>query len=331
MPILVHGVPARTPSTWRDGCRSAREGYEKMKQRGLYQLYGFTLESELDLPEVLAAPTPAPPHARVRIGNVPPDGLPSGRRVGPFVWAAPGVLWLQVPEVARFLVTHGEEIVVDPHEGVDEDSLRVFLLGSALGSLLLQRGMVVLHGNAIGVGDECLVCVGPSGSGKSTLAAEFMRRGFPILADDVVPLDDECRVLPGFPRLKLWQDAATRLNLDTKGLRTIRPNLEKFNYPLSESHFGSEPIPLRWLYVLTSRPHGVLKADTVRGMDRLRPLRNNTYRFGFLDGMELRADHLKSCGRLANRAHVSVLTRPEHAAEPEEVVDFLLSDLDTHR
>jgi hypothetical protein len=129
----------------------------------------------------------------------------------------------------------------------------------------------------------------------------------------------------------LWQDAATRLNLDTKGLRTIRPNLEKFNYPLSESHFGSEPIPLRWLYVLTSRPHGVLKADTVRGMDRLRPLRNNTYRFGFLDGMELRADHLKSCGRLANRAHVSVLTRPEHAAEPEEVVDFLLSDLDTHR
>jgi len=298
-----------------------------MKPGGLYQLYGFTLESELDLPEVLPAPEPSVPSARVRVGDVPPDGLPNGRRVGPFVWAAPGVLWLQVPEVARFLVRDGEEIVVDPCEGVDADSVRVFLLGSALGSLLLQRGMVVLHGNAIGVGDGCLVCVGPSGSGKSTLAAEFMRRGFPILADDVVPFDDQCQVLPGFPRLKLWQDAATRLNLDTEGLRTIRPNMAKFNYPLSESHFGSEPIPLRWIYVLNSRPQGVLKVDVVRGMDRLRPLRNNTYRFGFLDGMELRADHLKSCGRLASRAHVSVLTRPERAAGPEEVVDFLLSDL----
>lgn len=302
-----------------------------MTGSNLYQLYGLTLESELDLPEVLAAPQRAAPSARVRIGSVPADGLSIGRRVGPFVWAAPGMLWLEVPEVARFLVTAGEEIVVDPSEGVDEDSVRVFLLGSALGSLLLQRGMVVLHGNAIGVGDGCLVCVGPSGSGKSTLAAEFMRRGYPILADDVVPFDDQCRALPGFPRLKLWQDAATRLSIDTDGLRRIRPNMAKFNYPLTGSDFGSEPIPLRWIYGLASRPQGALKVEAVRGMDRLRPLRNNTYRFGFLKGMELRADHLKSCGRLASRAHVSVLTRPDGTVGPEEVVNFLLSDLEAHR
>jgi len=46
--------------------------------------------------------------------------------------------------------------------------------------------------------------------------------------------------------------------------------------------------------------------------------------------MALRPEHLKSCGRLAGRARVSVLTRPERGVEPEEVADCLLSDLEAH-
>ena len=34
----------------------------------------------------------------------------------------------------------------------------------------------------------------------------------------------------------LWQDAADQLRIDTAGLRRIRPDLEKFNYPLPVGH-----------------------------------------------------------------------------------------------
>src|SRR5438552_13827711 len=110
-----------------------------MTGTSLYHLSSLNLESELDLPEARPAAHAAAPHVTVRLGRVDPDGLSNGRRLGPFVWAAPGALWLRVPEVACFLITDGNKITIDPHPGVDEDSVRVFLLGSALGALLSQR------------------------------------------------------------------------------------------------------------------------------------------------------------------------------------------------
>lgn len=298
-----------------------------MRKSALYELCGLTLESELELTEALPAPkTAGPADAAIRYGTVSPDGLANGRRLGPFCWAAPSALWLRVPEVASFLVTDGKEIVVDPHPGIDEDSVRVFLLGSALGALLSQRGLLVLHGNAIQVGDSCVICVGPSGSGKSTLAAEFMKRGFSILADDVTPVDENCCAVPGMPRIKLTQDAANRLSISTDGLRMIRPNIPKFNLPLDGDQFGLHPVPVRWIYVLSPRKSG-LEIVAFHGMDRLRPLRNNTYRFGYLKGMALQHQHLQSCGRLGGRVHVSLLTRHQHGGTIEEIADVMLADM----
>jgi hypothetical protein len=294
----------------------------------MYTCYGLTIASDLALPELIEAEPHADPRnaeVRIRIGEVPAEGLPEGRQLGPFLWVTPERLWLRVPEVARYLVSGGDTIVIAPEGDIDEDSLRVFLLGSAFGALLLQRGLLVLHGNAVRIGAACMVCVGPSGSGKSTLAAALMQRGHEILADDVVPVDDECRVLPGFPRLKLWEDAAGRLDIETAGLRRIRPHLEKYNLPIHDRYAGN-PLPVRWVYILGSHPLPDTLFESIDGMDRFRPLRNNTYRVRFLEGMALNAEHLRLCGRLAGRAHVTRVTRPEHGFDLDDLMDRILAD-----
>ena len=293
-----------------------------------FTCYGLTIDSELALPELLptdALLEPADADVCISIGDVPAGGLPDGTQLGPFLWVTPDRLWLRVPEVARYLVSGGDSIVIAPEGDVDEDSLRVFLLGSALGALLFQRGHLVLHGNAIRIGDACMVCVGPSGSGKSTLAAGLMQRGHEILADDVVPVDAECRVLPGFPRLKLWEDAAGRLDIDTAGLRRIRPDLEKFNYPVHDRYAG-RPLPVRWVYILDSHHLSETRFETIAGMDRFRPLRNNTYRVRFLEGMALKAEHLRLCGRLAGRVQLTRVIRPRHSFDLDALVDRILDD-----
>jgi len=294
-----------------------------------YTSYGLTIQSPIPLPELVPLidrPESAGADVVIRIGQVNKDGLDEGKQLGPFLWVNHNTLWLRVPDVARFLVRDGHEIVIDPEPGIDKDSIRVFLLGSAFGALLFQRGYLVMHGNAIRIGDQCLICVGHSGAGKSTLAAGFMQRGYEILADDVVPVNEDCHALPGFPRIKLWQDAADKLRIDTRELRRIRPEMEKYNRPVL-NQFANKPLPVRWIYILGSHHAAEIKLEAIRGLHRFQPLRNNTYRVRFLDGMSLKAEHLKLCGKLAGKIHLSRVTRPEQGFELDALMDRILADI----
>lgn len=299
-----------------------------------YHCYGMTIESELPLPELrpatknLAVETPS--DVTVKFANVEEEGVPGGKQLGPFLWVTDQSLWLQVPNVARFLISNGNQIVIDPVQGIDEDSIRVFLLGSGLGVLLFQRGQLVLHGNAIRIADQSMVCVGHSGSGKSALAAGFAKRGYDILADDVVAVDENCHALSGFPRLKLWQDTADALKIDTSDLRRVRPELEKFNYPI-HNHFFDQSLPIRWVYILGSHKTSEIEFEAIRGLQRFNALRNNTYRIRFMEGQLLKVQHLKRCGQLAGRIHLSRVLRPDDGFELEALIDSILADIEAHQ
>jgi hypothetical protein len=292
-----------------------------------FRAYGLSIDSEIVLPELLPGSVGGTPaDVSIRVGEVGADGLADGEQLGPFLWSSPREFWLHVPGVARFLVRDGHEIVIDPEPGVDEDSIRVFLLGSALGALLFQRGLLVLHGNAVRIDDGCMICVGHSGAGKSTLAAGFHRRGFDVLADDVVPIDDKCRAVPGFPRIKLWRDVADRLEIDTGALRRIRPNTEKFNLPIAEG-FSEAPIAVKWIYILSDDHSDEVTIDPIKGMAKFLPLRHNTYRVRYLDGMALRPMHLDLCGQLARTARLARVSRPRVGFTLEPMIDRILADI----
>lgn len=291
-----------------------------------YWTYQLLIDSELVLPELLGAQCTDRPDVVIRMGYVG-NGADAGRRqIGPYTWCTSDELWLGVPKVGRFLIRQGSSIVIQVEPGADEDSVRLFLLGSAIGALLAQRGLLVLHGNAIRIGDQCLVCVGASGVGKSTLAGGFLKRGYSILADDVVPIDVAGRALPGFPRIKLWRDSADRLGVDTDSLHRLRPGLCKFNYPLG-SQFERQPVPVRWIYQLDKGPVGRPQFHPTLGMQRFMPLLHNTYRRHFVEGMGRGADHLKRCGDLAGDAHVVQALRPNAGFDLDGLIEAMLVDM----
>ena len=303
-------------------------GFDTRRTPGLpsRSAYGLLIQSELDLPELEPVFADRPADLHIHLAQVPEDGLGYGKQLGPYLWASSQELWLQVPRVARFLIRQGREILIDPAPGVDEDSIRVFLLGSAFGALLFQRGLLVLHGNAIQIGERCMVFVGSSGAGKSTLAAAFMQRGYPVLADDVVAVDDQCRALPGIPRIKLWRDTAQQLKIDTEGLRRIRPEMEKFNYPMGRL-FAESALPIRWVYTLSSHNQEESLFEPVKGMHRYLPLHSNTYRVRFLEGMALESGHLALCSKLSGRIRLAQITRPRLGFGVDALVDRVLGDI----
>ncbi|HET8705638.1 MAG TPA: hypothetical protein VFM46_04970, partial [Pseudomonadales bacterium] len=255
-----------------------------------YQSYGLTISSDIPLPELSAVDSD---RADIIVceGLVPADGSTLGKQWGPYLFASPGRLWLEVPGVVRLQIEQGKQLTYQPLENADPDSVRLFMLGSGFGALLFQRGFLVLHGNAIKIGDGCVICVGQSGAGKSTLAAAFVQRGFPLLADDVCAVDAHAHALPSFPRIKLWADSARHLAIATDTLNRIRPELEKFNLPLGD-HYCAERLPVRAVYVLQKHNEPTIEISAIEGMARFQMLRHNSYRHRFMQGLSLQPEHL---------------------------------------
>lgn len=291
-----------------------------------YTAYGLTIESAIRCPEL--SPGGNDPDVAFRYGDVP-TALENPKDQGVLFQVEPGRFLLRLDKVARYLVSGGREIVVDRAPDSDEDAVRLFLLGSALGALLHQRGLLVLHGSAIETPRGAVVFVGPSGNGKSTLAAAFYRRGYRLVADDVcaVVLNEENApmVLPAYPQLKLWADVVKRLDRAQDNLRRVRPHLEKYALPVSDSFVG-HALPLYAVYALHSVNTQTLEMEPRDGMGKFAVLTRNTYRERFLKGLDMKPNHFQLASTAAKQIRVCRVTRPNWPFMLDELVEMLGQD-----
>ena len=282
----------------------------------------------MPLPELLPEAGEGDPDAQIVYGAVPAE-LAEPSMVGARFEAAAGVLLLRIEGVARYLVTGGRRIIVEPEPQALDQHVRLFLLSVALSALLHQRHDLVLHGSAIRVDGGCAVFLGESGSGKSTLALAFRGRGYPVLADDlsVVRAGREGRLelQPGFPEAKLWLDSLASLNISAESLRRIQRSLEKRALPLDAS-FSPEALPVPPIYLLRPHRYDEIGITPVSGSRRFRILRNQTYRFRYLKGSGSQFEHFRTVVQLAQQASIAIVTRPRTPLRIAELADRLELD-----
>ena len=290
-----------------------------------YTAFGLTFDSNIKLPPLLTSEVQI---ADVRIinGIVNKTGLDTPMIIRPYSQIAPNELWLHVPDIAWFYVTNGNNIVVEPMAGADMQSVRLFLLGSCMGAIMYQRNRLVIHGNAIRFGDECIIFAGISGAGKSSLAAAFVKRGYEVLADDLSVIDEYFQVQPSYPQIKLWHDAVQKLSIDVSGLKRIRLEVDKYAYPINES-FYSTPLPVKALYVINSHNQDEFVFEAVTGAAKFIPLKTHSYRGGYLEGFGLNAEHLELVSQLANKIDVTNIIRPKNGFKLNELVDLIEADI----
>lgn len=234
-----------------------------------YQVYGLNIASGFAIPE-LSASEPGTSDVRVRFGPVPEH---LSEPTGAFGWAeySGRTCLFKFKDVGRFLIEDGQTITIDRRQDQPRDQsqnqvsrgkrgpgtppadLRVFLLGSAFGALLHQRGWLPLHVSAVQAGTGVWAFTGDSGAGKSTLATWLHRRfDWPIVSDDVStlkPNDASLQLHPGPRKLKLWQDAVDHLGCHDEKLVQDLSNTPKFQLYLSDQK-PWQPGPIRSLVLL---------------------------------------------------------------------------------
>lgn len=292
-----------------------------------YRISGLDVASEMALPGAIPArdaASPADVVIRRAMGVEPPDAPASQ---GPNWAMTQDVFFLRVPRVARFLITGGRRIDMLVEPGVEEADALIFLLGSAFGILLFQRGEVVLHASAVLVGGKAVLFCGRSGAGKSTLAAALNARGYPLVNDDLCRLDfdGEGRALiqPDGRMGKLWLDVIEHLGVNDRKGPVVRGRIDKhYVEPLGDAVEAAAPIGA--VYALREqRPPLERGIEVPSLLDAAQLLRRNLYRGRLLSGMGLNSAFFTKAVALQRQVGVYRLTRPFDLSVMPDIVDRL--------
>ena len=140
-------------------------------------------------------------------------------------------LRLEVSNIGRFRALDGNKIFWNKmNSKVNDKDIRTFLMGSMFGAILIQRDLILMHGNALEKDGKTIACLGFSGSGKSTLAYALIQNGWKFLSDDLVAITNQGYILCGIPRLKLWEDSIKSFGINKENLDSVRNNLNKYIY-----------------------------------------------------------------------------------------------------
>lgn len=291
------------------------------------KIYDLHVDSDLDLPELRTAGSGSDADIVIRQGRVAEPVDPDRGALTTYIDGEPGRLWLNMPNSVRLEITGGHRITYERYPGAADDEVRLFLLGSGVGAIMMQRGHVLIHGNAVVIpGREgAVVCIGDSGAGKSTTAVAMMRRGWQVLSDDVCPLTGDDAILPGTGHARLWQDAAQRLGIDTGDLRRTRGEDAKFIVPLGRAHCATSQ-PVRAFYWLVPDEVDRVSVQRVQGFEAFRVLRNNAYRPEYLRVLGVEAHYLRRLAALGARIPVFRISRPTEGFDVDGLVDAIVAN-----
>lgn len=297
-----------------------------------YNIFGLHIVSEIWLPALLTATNAlAIPEVCVRLGKVPAGIVDALKKSGNYQ-AAKNQFLLQVPGVGRYYVKDGNFILIEPDEQAEARLVQTFLLGTVFSVLLMQRGVLPIHGSAVVIHGRGVIFTGISGAGKSTLLAAFRERGYSYLTDDVAAVTVEANgaawVHASYPQQKLWRDSAAATGVDMTAGKPVFvwKGEDKFAVPAHKG-FSTSPMALAAVYELATEKRRDVALRPFRGLDKLTVLLNHTYRFELIEGLGLKTAHFKHAAALAGQIAVSRLIRPDGVFSLAEQIRLVEQDV----
>lgn len=258
-------------------------------------------------------------------GETPDELSPPGQKHGLLETNGREFL-VTIPGVARYHVTHSR-ICITPHVTADEQTIRLFLQGSAIGALLHLRGILPLHGSAVRLPDGgALIFCGISTAGKSTLATAMNLKGWRIMADDIAAVHFDSGgqpwLYPGLSRAKLWKDAFDKLSLN-RG-EPVRPGIEKY------FHAGSdwrEPEMVRRIYeIVPENQVGPARRVKLEGLAALHAVQRNVYRPNMPCMLGPRREYTTQIAHLLKHVSFETIERPLQGNTLDAMVQIVTED-----
>ncbi|MFN2100146.1 hypothetical protein [Altererythrobacter sp. MF3-039] len=288
-----------------------------------YRHSGLVVRSQLALPEWEAfeakgsvGDADVTIQLRQSVSEEIEESLPTGDR---------NTVEFSVGGLGRWRISTGQEIAIEPAQNADPRAIRLFTHGSAWGAIGYQRGLAMLHGSAVQL-DECAMLFGGvQEQGKSTMAAAMLAHGAKLVSDDLARIDpggdERARIYRSSTRLKLWQAAIDRFELQDRVIAQDLFREEKFH--TEAGHIaGDDPIPLKAIILLEWGDE--VSIEMLSGGEAVRAVLHDTcYRPEMLDVMGRTAEQAALVSQIVGSTAVYRLTRPRDFARLDEAREMV--------
>lgn len=298
-----------------------------------YRVYGINIESNIEVPEFEVIDINSDIDVKLSFGVVKEeirDLITQGHRVK----YEKKDMWFYVEDVAIFHIYNGDTVVIEPMRDKNNKMIKLYIMGSVMGMILLQRNMVAIHGGGIVIDGKGCIFTGQKGAGKSTITTALRKKGYKFIADDVcsINIGDKNTIHHGFGYQKLCEDAMEKLGYNLDEFEPFRGDLDVNKYIVPAfDEFTKEEVPLEAIFELTVGDVDEVKEEEILGADKMKKLIDNVFRIEMLTyagGID--TAYFKQCLDIVKSTKMYKITRPKEVFSVEEQIslirDILLLD-----
>jgi len=300
-----------------------------ISQTNIYQAFGFKIISELDLPELpegFIYEEENPIH--IRWGNLEDMWKMHSTNEDPII-ISNGFVLFRVEGTAIFLIENGNSIIVSPLQPQKEDEIRLYILGTCMGALLLQNKIYPLHGSVVSIDGKAYGIVGFCGAGKSTLARALVKKGYKLISDDIIPISFQTQgpcVIPSYPYQKLWEESIVQFKMDLNQFNPIVHREKKYSVPIT-NNFETNILPLEGIFVLNKQQEEHVNIEKVKSLRGLQELFTHTYRNSLIQRLGIMNWHFTTSIKLLESVELYNLTRPADGFTAFELSDLIINKI----
>ncbi|MDQ0975352.1 hypothetical protein QFZ31_005230 [Neobacillus niacini] len=299
----------------------------------IYRAFGLSILSEIPLPEVMdLSEQNGDIDVYIKLDISLPtlwDSLQNEKRK---LIVYENLVLFEVPQTAIFGIKDGKNILVCPLKEADFDKIRLYILGTCIGVLLMQRKILPLHGSAVVINNKAYAIIGKSGAGKSTLATAFIKNGYQLLSDDVIAVGfeegDIPYVMPSYPQQKLWSESMSIFGMETSNYSPLFERETKFSVPIIND-FYSNPLPLSGIFELIKTEERNINFRKIEGLERVQTVLRQTFRGSLLNQMGLTGWHFNISLNLINKTPIYQLQRPSKGFTASELLSIILGQINS--
>ena len=291
-----------------------------------YYVYGLNIKSEIEIEEfVKLDDIDNKDVVSISYGKMS-DEIKEEIKQGKRIKLSNNKIWFHINDIASYCVTDGNKIEVELCDNADMKLMKIYVMCSCLGFIMIQKKMIAIHGGVIEMDDKAVIFTGDRGAGKSTLTTALRERGYKFISDDVarVKIDKVPYVMPGFPYQKLCESAMDKFGYDKEAFTSFMSDKEvKYIVPAMDE-FVSEKRELVSIVKLTVGDVDEVTIEELRGSEKLNNIIENIYRGEYIKHLgKMDPIYFKQCVDIAKNIRFFKVTRPANQFTVDTQIDLI--------